>query len=449
MTHLNTARIKLLFLASFIFINTLSAQYTIPSKMKWWYEDRFGMFIHFGSYSEFGHGEWVLFNEKWTKENYQTKLTSNFKPENFNAKQIVDLAKAAGMKYIVITAKHHEGFAMWKTNATTFKDYRGEKIFDLYHYLGFQRDLLKELKDECDKQGLKFGLYYSIMDWNHSSQVADTGNYYSTIKSFAAKKQYIEEMKIQLNEIISLYHPAVLWFDGDWCKDVNPPTLNNWWNKDDAVDLYNYVIGLDPDIIVNERVKRDLGLGDFTCPEQKIPTTPLPRQWETCQTINGSWGYDSRDSAYKPVSKLIKELVQIVSRDGNYLLNIGPKGDGSLTESTTNSLRAIGNWMNLYSESIYGATRSPFSKEPTWGYYTKKEGKLFIHVIEWPANGILEIPIIENKIIRCYELSDKSSTYSFTKGKDSICIKIPRTSAPDQSCSVIVIETEGMPTSKK
>jgi len=437
-------RFKLLFIASSIFINTLSAQYTIPTKMKWWYDDRFGMFIHFGSYSYFSHGEWVLFNEKWTKENYQTKITQNFKPDNFNAKQIVDLAKSAGMKYIVITAKHHEGLAMWKTNALSFKDYTGKKIFDLYHYLGFQRDLLKELKDECDKQGLKFCLYYSIMDWNHSSQVADTANYFSTIQSFAAKKQYIDEMKIQLKEIISLYHPAVLWFDGDWCKNLNPPTLKDWWNKDDAIDLYNYVVKLDPNIIVNERVKRDLNLGDFTCPEQKIPTSPMPRQWETCQTMNGSWGYDSRDSAYKTVSTLIRELVQIVSRDGNYLLNIGPKGDGSIPEKTSELLTAFGQWMNIYHESIYGATRSPFSKEPSWGYYTKKEGKLFVHVCQWPNTGLIEIPKIQNKIHSVYELSQKGNPYQYSVQDSTIHISIPNIS-PNTNDAVIVLDVDGIP----
>jgi alpha-L-fucosidase len=434
----------LVFTISILTSNTLSAQYTIPSKMKWWYEARFGMFIHFGSYSQFGHGEWVLFNEKWSKENYQSKITANFKPDNFNAKQIVDLAKSAGMKYIVITAKHHEGFAMWKTNASSFKDYKGEKLYDLYHYLGFQRDLLQELKDECDNQGLKFCLYYSILDWNHSSQKADTANYYSKINSLTEKTEYVRQMKMQLKEIITQYHPAVLWFDGDWCKDLDPPTLSNWWNKADAVDLYNYVTSLDPNIIVNERVKRDLNLGDFSCPEQKIPLSPMPRQWETCQTMNGSWGYDSRDSNYKSVSTLIRELVQIVSRDGNYLLNIGPKADGSIPAKTAELLTEFGKWMNTYSESIYNATRSPFTNEPSWGYYTKKEGKLYIHVCQWPSSETIEIPKIKNNILSIYELSQKDNKYKYTVNESTITITIP-IQTPNVNDAVIAITVDGMP----
>ena len=139
-------------------------KYNIPPKMQWWYEARFGMFIHFGSYSYYGHGEWEMFLNKWSKEDYQNKITKKFNPKHFNAKEIVSLAKQAGMKYIIITAKHHEGFCMWNTQVDDFKDYTNTTTFDPYHYLGFKRDLLMELKNECDKQGLKFGLYYSILD---------------------------------------------------------------------------------------------------------------------------------------------------------------------------------------------------------------------------------------------------------------------------------------------
>jgi alpha-L-fucosidase len=417
------------------------SQYQIPKKMDWWYDARFGMFIHFGSYSYFGHGEWVMFNETWTKEDYQTKITSHFNPENFNAKQIVDIAKTAGMKYIVITAKHHEGFAMWKTNVSGFRDYTGTKIFDLYHYVNFKRDILMELKQECDRQGIKFCLYYSILDWNHSSQTCK--NYFSEMKSMTAKAVYVKQMKKQLKELVTLYHPAVLWFDGDWCKDENPPTLFDWWNKKDAEDLYAYIMKLDPTIIVNERVKRDLGLGDFMCPEQKIPPAPLPRQWETCQTMNGCWGYDSRnEESYNSPKVFINELEQIVSRDGNYLLNIGPKGDGSISEHVTSILQECGNWMNIYGESIYGCTRSPFATEPTWGYCTKKTGKLYLHVQKWDSTGVIQIPEITNKISSIYELSQKEKQLAYAKENKAISITLPSTQ-PNEISSVIVIEYEG------
>ncbi|HON52762.1 MAG TPA: alpha-L-fucosidase, partial [Bacteroidales bacterium] len=347
----------------FCVLSNIYAQYTIPHKMEWWYHDRFGMFIHFGSYSYYGKGEWVMQIEKWSKDAYQTQITSQFNPHNFNAKAIVDVAKSTGMKYIVITAKHHEGFCMWKTNVAGFRDYTGNTVFDLYHYIGFERDILKELKDECDAQGIKFCLYYSILDWNHPSQTLH--EYFSVMKNMEAKTDYVLQMKAQLRELITLYKPAVLWFDGDWCENVYPPTLENWWNKDDAINLYNYILSIDSTIIINERVKRELGLGDFMCPEQKIPDAPLERQWETCQTMNGTWGYDAKSyNAYNSAQSFIHELELIVSRDGNYLLNIDPLPDGSLNPNMLVILHEIGEWMRVYGESIYGCKRSPFLKQP-------------------------------------------------------------------------------------
>ncbi|HEY5508946.1 MAG TPA: alpha-L-fucosidase, partial [Paludibacter sp.] len=375
-----------------IFQQTATAQYTIPAKMNWWYESRFGMFIHFGSYSQLGHGEWAFATENWTKTNYQTQVTANFNPTNFNAGTIARLAKNAGMKYLVITAKHHEGFCMWQTSVQSFKDVTGTKLFDLPDFTNFKtRDILKELKDSCDAQGVKFCLYYSILDWDHPSQIIYQQNY-STMASMTARTNYINDMKAQLKELIDKYHPAIMWFDGDWTYNSGSPTLTSWWTKADGVDLYNYLIGLDPALLVNERVFRGAGLGDWMCPEQTVPSAPESRPWETCQTMNNSWGYNSGDNSYKTPATLIQQLVQVVSRDGNYLLNIGPKGDGIVTPQSVTILNAFGDWMKIYGKSIYGTTRSPYSIEPAWGYYTKKEGKLFAHIFSWPKTGLLKIP---------------------------------------------------------
>ena len=368
-------------------------QYTIPTKMEWWYNDRFGMFIHFGSYSYYGHGEWCMFVENWTKEDYQNKITQHFNPENFNAEQIVSLAKRAGMKYIIITAKHHEGFSMWNTAVSDFKDYTGSKVFDLYHYTNFKRDLLMELKTECDRQGIAFGLYYSILDWNHHSQFHK--DYWSQLYSMDEKAPLIEAEKAQLKELIERYHPRVLWFDGDWCENKDTTDVFSWWTKKDAINLHSYILSLDSTIIVNERIKRNLGLGDFMCPEEKIPSKPLPRPWETCQTMNGAWGFDSsKVNNYKSPDTLIHELEAVVSRDGNYLLNIGPKGDGSLTEQDIYNLTEIGKWMDIYGESIYGATRSPFA-EPSWGYYTQKENNIYCHILHPEKIQYIDVPLNE------------------------------------------------------
>jgi len=442
---------KFTFLFAVLFITMLfpqqkaTAQYVIPAKMDWWYEARFGMFIHFGSYSQLGHGEWAFATENWTKANYQTQVAAKFNPTNFNAGIIAGLAKKAGMKYLVITAKHHEGFCMWQTAVQSFKDYTGTKLFDLQDFTNFKtRDILQELKDSCNAQGIKFCLYYSILDWDHPSQTIYQQNY-STMSSMTARTNYINDMKTQLSELITKYHPHILWFDGDWTGNTGAPTLTSWWTKTDGIDLYNYLIGLDPNLLVNERVFRGAGLGDWMCPEQTVPIAPEIRPWETNQTMNNSWGYNSGDNNYKTPASLIQQLVQVVSRDGNYLLNIGPKGDGTVTTESVSILNAFGDWMNIYSESIYGSTRSPYTIEPAWGYYTKKSGKMYAHVFTWPVNKILKVPSLTNTINKIYLLNDTTTLLSFKDSIGYLKISLPA-NAPNPINSVVVINVSGLPT---
>jgi alpha-L-fucosidase len=417
------------------------AQYTIPAKMNWWYESRFGMFVHFGSYSYLAQGEWAMSNN-WSKTDWQTKVSANFDPTDFNAGTIARLAKKAGMKYLVITAKHHEGFCMWDTQIASFKDITGTKDYDLPGYTAFKtRDILMELKDSCETVGVKFCLYYSILDWNHSSQ---TGYNFTKMNSFEARTAYIADMKAQLKELIDRYKPAVLWFDGDWTYNSGTATLASWWTKADGIDLYNYLTGLDSTLLVNERVFRGAGLGDWECPEQTIPATPESRPWETCQTINGSWGYASWDNNYKSSQTLIQQLVRVASRDGNYLLNIGPKGDGTLTPQTFTALNGMGDWMKIYGQSIYGTTRSPFSTEPTWGLFTKKAGKLYAQVFSWPANGLLKVPSLTNTINKIYLLNDTTTLLNFKDSAGYIRIQVP-VQAPNPNSSVVVVNVNGVP----
>jgi alpha-L-fucosidase len=429
-------------------VSTASAYNVVP-KMAWWYDARFGMFIHFGSYSYYGNGEWEFSNNHWTKANYQTQISAHSYPSNFNAATIVGFAKAAGMKYIVITAKHHEGFAMWHSQVASFTDVPGTTLYNLYNYAGFHRDLLMELKNECDAQGIKFCLYYSILDWNHPSQnIANfSGTVFSTMTSMQARTNYINDMKAQLGELITNYNPAVLWFDGDWYPYTDgPPTVNTWWNKSDGTNLYNYLIGLKPDLIINERVKRSYGLGDFDCPEQTVPTAPLARPWETCATMNGQWGYTSwAESSYRSASNILYEMVQVLSRDGNYLLNIGPKGDGTMTPGSTNILGTFATWMNTNSESVHGTTASPYgTNEPSWGYYTKKPGKLYAHVFNWPGGGQLLVPVLSNTVNRVYLLSDTNHSLSYTISGGNINISVPA-GAPSAMDSVVVVAVSPPP----
>ncbi|WP_328743921.1 alpha-L-fucosidase [Streptomyces sp. NBC_00285] len=423
---------------------TAAEAYSVSSKMDWWYQARFGMFIHFGSYSYLGHGEWAFSSESWSKANYQTQVSAHFNPTAFNAATIAQLAADAGMKYLVITAKHHEGFAMWDSNVPSFTDTTGTKLYNLHDYAGVQGDLLAALKTECEARGVKFGLYYSILDWNHPSQTIRSG--LTTMASQAARTDYIADMKAQLQELLDRYDPALLWFDGDWFGEPSSPTLQDWWLRSDGVDLYNWLIARKPGLVVNERVKRDLGLGDYTVAEFGVPNAPLDRQWERCDTMNGAWGYNAgQENSYRPVRDFLQELVTCVSRDGNFLLNIGPKSDGSVTAGSVTILRGLASWMGTYGDSVHGATASPFTTDPTWGRATKKDGKLFAHVFTWPAGGVLQIPAVTNTISRVYLMNNPSASLTYTVSGGQISVTVPAT-APDANDSVVCVEVSGIPT---
>ncbi|WP_329252314.1 alpha-L-fucosidase [Streptomyces canus] len=419
--------------------------YTVASKMDWWYQARFGMFIHFGSYSQLGQGEWAFTNSQWSKANYQTQVTQNFNPSQFNAAQIAELAKNAGMKYLVITAKHHEGYAMWDSNVAGFKDATGTKLYNLHDFGGVQTDPLMNLKNECESRGIKFCLYYSILDWDHPSQTDRHDNGLTTMSSQAARTAYIADMKAQLQELLDRYDPALLWFDGDWFGEPAGPTLENWWLEADGVDLYNWLMARKPNLIVNERVKRDHRLGDYAVAEFGIPGEPMSRPWERCATMNGAWGYNaSSENSYRSLKDIVQELVTVVSRDGNLLLNIGPKGDGSVTAGTQTVLNGLASWMSTHSDSIHGTSGSPFATEPSWGKLTKKNGKLFAHVFTWPTNGQLRIPRMDNTISRVYLLNNPSVSLSYTV-TDQINVTVPAT-APNATLPVVCVEVRGMPT---
>ncbi len=386
-----------------------AAAYAVPSKMDWWYQARFGMFIHFGSYSHLGQGEWAFDSQRWSKADYQTQVTDSFDPTEFDAATIAELAENAGMKYLVITAKHHEGYAMWDSDVPGFTDSTGNKQYNLHDFNGIRTDLLMDLKTECESRGIKFCLYYSILDWNHPSQTDRHEGGLTTMSSQAARTAYIADMKAQLQELLDRYDPALLWFDGDWFGEPSSPTLEDWWLTSDGVGLYNWLIARKPGLIVNERVKRDHGLGDYAVAEFAIPGEPMGRPWERCATMNGAWGYDaSRENSYRSVKDMVQELVTVVSRDGNLLLNIGPKGDGSVTAGTQTVLNGLASWMSTYSDSIHGTSGSPFATEPAWGKVTKKNGKLFAHVFTWPTNGQLRIPAVDNTVSRVYLLNNPS-----------------------------------------
>ena len=297
-----------------------------------------------------------------------------------------------------------------------------------------------ELKDTCEAEGIQFGLYYSIIDWNHSSQ--EFAPNFTKIASMKARESYIKDMKAQLQELVTKYDPAVFWFDGDWTYNKGKATLSNWWTKSDGKDLYNFMKKISPNIIVNERVCRGFNLGDFECPEQSVPVEALSRPWETCQTMNSAWGYDiSREKSYRTTKSMVQELVTVASRDGNYLLNIGPKGDGTMTSGSKKILNGIGSWMEKNSNSIYGTSGNPFPKEPSWGTYTQKGKTVYAHVFKWPKDKKLTVSRYKSKKLKLNKvyLQNTGKKLKYTVKGSKITIKVPK-EAPDKKDTVIVME---------
>ncbi len=415
-------------------------------RMKWWHEARFGMFIHWGVYSVPagtykgeqipGIGEWIMQRGKIPVDEYE-QFAQQFNPVKFDADKWVRIAKNAGMKYIVITSKHHDGFCLWDSKVTDY---------DIVDATPFKRDVLKELSEACKRHGIRLCFYHSIMDWHHpDAQRPFYPNYNDTKRSNPNFARYVENyMRPQLKELITNYGPlGVLWFDGEWIKD---------WTEPQGKDMYNYVLSLQPDIIINNRVgkgrkgmqgmsKDEDFAGDFGTPEQQIPPTGLPGvDWETCMTMNKTWGYKSYDHNWKSTEDLLRKLADIASKGGNFLLNVGPTSEGLIPQPSVERLAAMGEWMAKNNESIYGTTASPLGKLP-WGRCTAKPGKLYLHVFDWPTDGKLKVPRLQNKVKKAYLLAGKKHPkLPVTQvNEDEVIITVPD-KAPDPINTVIVVE---------
>jgi alpha-L-fucosidase len=416
---------------------------TKDERMGWWRDARFGMFIHWGLYAVpagtykgervQGIGEWIMNNAKIPVAEYE-KFAGQFNPIGYNANEWVRIAKNAGMKYIVITSKHHDGFCLWDSKVSNY---------DIMDATPFKRDILKELAAACKKQGVKLCFYHSIMDWHHpDAQAPFYPNYNDTNKSNPNFDRYVESyLKPQLAELVTNYGPlGVLWFDGEWIKD---------WTEPKGKALYEYVRSLQPTILINNRVgkgrkgmeglsKSAEDAGDFGTPEQQVPATGLPGvDWETCMTMNGTWGFKSYDDNWKSTEQLIQTLVDVASKGGNFLLNVGPTPEGLIPEASVERLQGMGKWMAVNSESIYGTTASPFGR-PEWGRCTAKGNKRYLHVFQWPANSQLTAPLAGASVERAYLLADKEAKLSVTTAADKVTIALPE-KAPDAIDSVVVL----------
>lgn len=382
-----------------------SANYqAVMNRTQWWREARFGMFIHFGAYAVAARGEWVKSNERLTTEQYQ-KYVDAFYPADFDAKKWAKAAKAAGMKYAVLTAKHHDGFCMFDSKLTDYKI-----------TTRFNRDIVREFLDAFRAEGLKVGLYYSLIDWHHADY-PNVGNHPQRGDKEYAKRQfnwdnYIKYMHGQVEELVKNYGKIdIMWFDYSFDDYAG--------EKWKAKELISMVRKNQPDIILDNRLDVNQGtatsgrmvsmLGDFETPEQGIPDAPLmdkygnPIPWETCMTLNNNWGYYENDNNWKSPELIVHCLVNCVSKNGNMLLNVGPDARGNIPDESLSILAEVGKWMDKNSESIYGCGLSPLPK-PDWGRYTQKGNTVYAHWM-YPNLGSINVKGLTEGAKNVYLLS--------------------------------------------
>jgi alpha-L-fucosidase len=399
------------------------------ARMQWWREARFGMFIHWGIYSvpagvhrgkEMGPriGEWIQHEMKIPVAEYAAYATQ-FNPVKYDADAWVRLAKEAGMKYIVITSKHHDGFALFKSAASSF---------NLVDGTPFKRDALKELAAACQKYGIKLGFYYSqAQDWHHAGGAARGGHWDPA--QDGDMTAYIQKVAVpQVREILTNYGPiAILWWD-------TPDGMTRA-----RADLLAPLLKLQPGIVTNNRLGGGY-MGDTETPENRVPATGYARDWELCMTMNNTWGFKSYDHDWKSGEQLIRQLVDTASKGGNLLLNVGPTSEGEIPAPSVERLKQIGAWMKQHSESVYGTTASPF-KRLSWGRASQKPDKLYLNVFYWPKDGSLVVPM-RSGAKRAYLLGAKDRDLPFTASATGLRIKVPA-NAPDPISTVIVLEGVG------
>ena len=407
-------------------------------RMAWWRDARFGMFIHWGLYSvlagEWGgrtdYAEWIRNNAHIPLAEYD-RLVGRFNPTRFDPDAWVSLAKDAGMGYVTITTKHHDGFALFDSKLTDF----------CIRSTPFRRDIMREIAGACRRHGLTPCWYHSIMDWHHPDYLPRRAwEEESRPTDGACYARYRQYLHGQVAELLTNYGDiGVMWFDGQWEES---------WTHEMGQALLARCRALQPQVIVNNRVEGwspvpvRHPLGDFRTPEQEIPPTGLPGvDWESCITMNHNWGYNSHDHDFKSVAQLIGMLVDTASKGGNLLLNVGPRADGTFPPESVDRLRGLGRWMAVNGTAIHGTTASPFAHAPFRA--TSKPNRLHLFLTDWPAGG-LSVPGLRTPVRRASLLADPGRALPTARDARGVTVTLPA-AAPDPICSVLRLEFDRQP----
>jgi alpha-L-fucosidase len=386
------------------------------TRTQWFLQDRFGMFIHWGLYAIPARGEWVRSIERISVEDYQTYF-DEFNPVHYDPRAWARAAKEAGMKYAVLTAKHHDGFCLFDSQLTGYKSTNTR----------CGRDLVREFLDAFRAEGLKVGLYYSLIDWHHEDYPAygdrihpmrDNEQYKRNPETFP---RYLEYMHGQVRELVTKYGRLdIMWFDFSYGE-----MMGEKWR---ATELVEMIRSYQPHILIDNRLEGSgehggsihtnhpsIYAGDFASPEQIIPPSGVtdadgrPVPWEACITLNNNWGYSSYDLSYKSSRTIIRKLVECVSKNGNLLLNVGPDAKGEIPKESLNILSEVGDWMRLNGDSISGCGQSSFAK-PEWGRYTRRGNTLYAHVLE-ESVGPINLLGLAGKIKKARLLADGAEVF--------------------------------------
>lgn len=430
---------KRVFVAIICLIASVSASSvaeTNQDRMTWFRDARFGMFIHWGLYAipagEWkgrqipGLGEWIMNRAKIPVAEYE-QLAKQFNPVDFDAERWVRTAKAAGQKYMVITAKHHDGFAMFHSKVSKY---------NVYDATPFHRDPIAELAAACKRNHMPLGFYYSqTQDWHEPD---GNGNTWDFDPSKANFDKYLHEKAIpQVRELLSNYGPvALIWFD-------TPRIITEAESK----ELADVVHTLQPKCLVDGRIGNDKG--DYrSTGDNEIPAKVLDYDWETPVTTNDTWGFKKDDTNWKSAQTLIRQLVDVASKNGNYLLNVGPTSKDDIPEPALERLQQMGAWLKTNGAAVYGVKPSPYPYEFNWGSVTAKDNRLYLDIVEWPAKGSFELYGLSNRVRKAGVLGEKNSNLKFTQSKadghDTLRLDVP-SNAPNPDVSVIALELDGAP----